>query len=167
MTSGIMSYLTRHRTAANLLMLIVLAAGFAAYPNMRAQFFPDVIVDNVTVSVQWSGAGAEDVDNAIVQVLQPALLAVEGVSNTTSRSSEGSARIQMEFEPGWDMAKAAEDVQLAVDATSDLPAEPKTQACVVGNGQTALLTSSSQGRSILGNSGGLPMNLSSGFLRKV
>jgi len=123
MTSGIMSYLTRHRTAANLLMLIELAAGFAAYPNMRAQFFPDVIVDNVTVSVQWSGAGAEDVDNAIVQVLQPALLAVEGVSNTTSRSSEGSARIQMEFEPGWDMAKAAEDVQLAVDATSDLPAD--------------------------------------------
>ncbi len=121
MTKGVLSYLTRHRTAANLLMVILLAAGFAAYPKMRAQFFPDVIVDNVTVTAQWSGAGAEDVDNAVVQVLQPALLAVEGVTNTTSTSSEGSARIRMEFEPGWDMAKAAEDVQLAVDATSDLP----------------------------------------------
>lgn len=118
---GILSYLTRHRTAANLLMIILLAAGFAAYPKMRAQFFPDVIVDNVTVSVQWSGAGAEDVDDAIVQVLQPALLGVEGVTNTNSTSSEGSARISMEFEPGWDMAKATEDVQLAVDATSNLP----------------------------------------------
>lgn len=119
--AGFFSYLTRHRTAANLLMVVLLAAGFAAYPKMRAQFFPDVIVDNVTVSVQWSGAGAEDVDSAIVQVLQPALLAVEGVTNTTSTSSEGSARISMEFEPGWDMAKATEDVQLAVDGTSDLP----------------------------------------------
>ncbi|WP_439141584.1 efflux RND transporter permease subunit [Pseudooctadecabacter sp.] len=118
---GILSYLTRHRTAANLLMVVLLAAGIAAYPKMRAQFFPDVIIDNVTVSVQWSGAGAEDVDAAIVQVLQPALLAVEGVTNTTSTSSEGSARISMEFEPGWDMAKATEDVQLAVDATSNLP----------------------------------------------
>ncbi len=121
MTNGILSYLTRHRTAANLLMVILLAAGFAAYPNMRAQFFPDVIVDSVSVSVSWSGAGAEDVDNAIVQVLQPALLAVEGVTNTSSTSSEGSAQIRMEFEPGWDMAKATEDVQLAVDSTSDLP----------------------------------------------
>jgi len=83
---------------------------------MRAQFFPDVIVDNVTVSVSWSGAGAEDVDNAVVQVLQPALLAVEGVTTTSSSSYEGTARIRMEFDPGWDMAKATEDVQLAVDA---------------------------------------------------
>lgn len=121
MIRGILSYMTRHRTAANLLMVVVLAAGFAAYPKMRAQFFPDVIIDNVTVSVQWSGAGAEDVDDAIVQVLQPALLSVEGVTNTFSTSSEGSARITMEFSPGWDMAKATEDVQLAVDATSNLP----------------------------------------------
>ena len=121
MLRGFLSYMTRHRTAANLLMVVVLAAGFAAYPKMRAQFFPDVIIDNVTVSVQWSGAGAEDIDDAIVQLLQPALLGVEGVTNTFSTSSEGSARISMEFSPGWDMAKATEDVQLAVDATSNLP----------------------------------------------
>ncbi len=121
MTSGILSYFTRHNTAANLLMVVLLAAGIFAYPKMRAQFFPDVIIDNVTVSVQWSGAGAQDVDDAIVQVLQPALLSVEGVTNTVSTSSEGSARISLEFSPGWDMAKATEDVQLAVDATSNLP----------------------------------------------
>ena len=121
MTNGILSYFTRHRTAANLLMVVLLAAGVASYPKMRAQFFPDVIIDNVTVSVQWSGAGAQDVDDAIVQVLQPALLSVEGITNTVSTSSEGSARISLEFSPGWDMAKATEDVQLAVDATSNLP----------------------------------------------
>jgi len=79
------------------------------------------MTSGIPVSVQWSGAGAEDVDDAIVQVLQPALLAVEGVTTTSSSSYEGTARIRMEFEPGWDMAKATEDVQLAVDATSNLP----------------------------------------------
>ena len=118
---GILSYLTRHATAANLLLVVMLAAGIFAFPKMRAQFFPDVIIDNVTVSVKWSGAGAEDVDDAIVQVLQPALLAVEGVATTSSTSYEGTARIRMEFDPGWDMAKATEDVQLAVDAVSNLP----------------------------------------------
>ncbi|KIC50303.1 efflux RND transporter permease subunit [Tateyamaria sp. ANG-S1] len=118
---GILSYFVRHRTVANLLLLVMLVAGVAAVPNMRAQFFPDVIVDNVRVNVSWDGAGAEDVDAGIVQVLEPGLLAVEGVESTESRSTEGSATITLEFEPGWDMARAADDVQTAVDAVTTLP----------------------------------------------
>jgi multidrug efflux pump subunit AcrB len=118
---GILSYFTRHRTAANLLLVLMLAAGTLAIPNMRAQFFPDVVVDNITVNVAWSGAGAEDVDAAIVQVLEPVLLAVDGVASSASRSTEGSARITLEFEPGYDIDRAAEDVQLAVDSASNLP----------------------------------------------
>jgi multidrug efflux pump subunit AcrB len=120
---GLLSYFTRHKTAANLLLVLMLTAGVLAIPNMRAQFFPDVIVDNITVSVGWSGAGAEDVDAAIVQVLEPVLLAVEGVASSSSRSTEGSARITLEFEPGYDMDRAAEDVQIAVDSASNLPAD--------------------------------------------
>jgi multidrug efflux pump subunit AcrB len=70
---GILSYFTRHKTAANLLLVLMLTAGLFAFPNMRAQFFPDVVVDDLTVSVAWQGAGAEDVDAAIVQVLEPVL----------------------------------------------------------------------------------------------
>ena len=121
--SGILSYFTRHRTAANLLLVVLLAAGMAAIPKMRSQFFPDVIIDTVSVSVGWSGAGAEDVDAAIVQLLEPALLSVDGVTSSTARSSEGRASVTLEFEPGYDMAQAAEDVQIAVDATSNLPEE--------------------------------------------
>ncbi|MBO9406428.1 efflux RND transporter permease subunit [Shimia sp. R9_1] len=120
---GLLSYFTRHRTAANLLLVVLIIAGIAAMPRMRAQFFPDVVVDNVTVNITWEGAGAEDVDAAIVQVMEPALLAVEGVESTESRSTEGSARITMDFEPGWDMARATDDVQVAVDAVTTLPEE--------------------------------------------
>ncbi|SMX26351.1 Multidrug efflux pump subunit AcrB [Pelagimonas phthalicica] len=118
---GILSYFTRHPTLANLVLVILIAAGLLATPNMRAQFFPDVVLDNVTVRVTWDGAGAEDVDAAIVQVLEPALLAVEGIETSGASSSEGRAVIALEFEPGWDMARAAEDVQSAVDAVTTLP----------------------------------------------
>lgn len=120
---GILSYFVRHRTAANLLLVLLLVAGAAAAPNMRAQFFPDVIVDNVTVTTVWDGAGAEDVDAAIVQVLEPALLAVEGVESSESTSREGRGTVALDFEPGWDMARAATDVQTAVDAITTLPEE--------------------------------------------
>ena len=118
-TGGILSYMTRHRTAANLLLLIMLLAGAVSFPQMRAQFFPDVIIDNVTVSVRWDGAGPEDVDRAIVQILEPVLLGIEGVTSTSAQSSEGSARILMEFEPGWDMARGTDDTQIAVDSVAN------------------------------------------------
>ncbi|RBW50983.1 AcrB/AcrD/AcrF family protein [Phaeobacter gallaeciensis] len=120
---GILSYFTRHRTAANLLLVVLVVLGTASIPNMRAQFFPDVIVENVSVGVVWDGAGPEDVDSAIVQVLEPALLAVDGVESTESTSREGTASIKLEFEPGWDMSRAGDDVQSAVDGVTTLPAD--------------------------------------------
>jgi len=118
---GMLSYFTRHSTAANLLLVVLLALGLAALPKMRAQFFPDVVIDNVTVSVVWQGAGAEDVDAAIVQVLEPVLLSVEGVEGSNTTSREGVAIITLDFEPDWDMARAADEVQGAVDAVTTLP----------------------------------------------
>ncbi|MCO6384209.1 efflux RND transporter permease subunit [Oceanicola sp. 502str15] len=121
--SGILAYFTRHKTAANLVLVLMIAAGIAAFPRMRAQFFPDIVLDSVRVSVNWDGAGAEDVDSAIVAVLEPALLAVDGVEESDATSREGGASIRLEFEPNYDMARAAEDVQQAVDGITNLPEE--------------------------------------------
>ena len=118
---GIFRYFTRHKTAANLVLVLMLAAGLAAIPRMHAQFFPDVVIDNVTVMVAWPGAGAGDVDAAIVQVLEPALMAVEGVASTSATASEARANVTLEFEPGWDTGKAASDVQDALDLINTLP----------------------------------------------
>jgi multidrug efflux pump subunit AcrB len=120
---GIISYFTRHRTAANLVMLLMVVVGLLAASRIRAQYFPDIVVSEVSVSVSWQGAGADDVDRAIVQVMEPALLAVEGVVDVTSLATEGSARMSMEFEPGVDVARAAEDVQTAIEAMRDLRAD--------------------------------------------
>jgi multidrug efflux pump subunit AcrB len=120
---GLLSYFTRHKTLANLLLVVLIVAGLAAFPRMRAQFFPDVVLESVSVYVNWNGAGAEDVDRAIVQVIEPVLLAVEGVESTQSTSREGVARVKLEFEPDWDMARATDDVQTVIDAVTTLPEE--------------------------------------------
>ena len=120
---GILSYFTRHATAANLLLLVLIVLGLLALPRMRTQFFPDVVVETISVSVEWSGAGPEDVDNAIVQILEPALLAVEGVASSSASSTEGRAQIRLEFDPGWDTDRALGDIQTVVDGISGLPEE--------------------------------------------
>ncbi|MEM7614583.1 MAG: efflux RND transporter permease subunit, partial [Pseudomonadota bacterium] len=121
-----LSYFTRHRTAANLLLVLMVVLGAAATTQIRSQFFPDVVLDTVTVSVAWDGAGPEDVDRAIVAVLEPALQGVEGIESTEATSSEGSARLSLEFEPNWDMARAAEDVRTAVEGVTTLPEGSET-----------------------------------------
>jgi len=118
---GFLSYFTRHNTLANLVLAVMVVAGLAAASRIRAQFFPDIVISEVSVSVTWSGAGAEDVDRAIVQVLEPALLAVDGVTDASARATEGNARITLSFEPGADLARATKDVQSAVDSIRTLP----------------------------------------------
>jgi multidrug efflux pump subunit AcrB len=118
---GILSYFTRHRTLANLLLAVMVVSGLAATLRLRAQYFPDVVVSEVSVSVAWQGAGPEDVDHAIIALLEPSLLTVDGVANVVSRATEGRATIDLEFEPGRDLARAAEDVKSVVDGIQNLP----------------------------------------------
>lgn len=120
---GILSYFTRHRTLANLVLLVMLAAGGFAMSQIRAQYFPDVVNPEVTLTVRWDGAGPDDVDRAIIQVLEPTLLTIDGVTNVSSRATEGSARITLEFEAGHDLGQATEDVQAVADNVGDLPAD--------------------------------------------
>lgn len=123
---GFLAHFTRHGTLANLLMVILIVAGIAAATRIRSQFFPDNVVGTVSVEVTWAGAGAEDMDRAIAQVMEPNLMGVEGISDTSSVSREGRTSITLEFEPGWNMARAAEDVQTAVDSIRNLPADAET-----------------------------------------
>ena len=106
---GILSYFTRHRTASNLILVIMLVLGVASSTKIRSQFFPDVVIDNVSVSVRWEGAGPEDVDNGIIALLEPALMNVEGIESTSSNAREGRASINLDFQANWDMARAADD----------------------------------------------------------
>ena len=125
-TGGILSYFTRHPTAANLLLVLMVVAGIYSAPQMRAQFFPDIVVDDIDIRVSWDGAGAQDVDSAIIEVLSPALIAVDGVAETSSVAREGSGNFELEFEPGYDMSRAKEDVQGALDSVDNLPADADT-----------------------------------------
>jgi len=133
LSGGILSYFTRHKTAANLIMVLMLVLGLFSATKIRSQFFPDVVIETVTVWVKWDGAGPQDVDNGIVQLLEPALLSVEGVESSKATSVEGRATIVLDFEPGWNMTRAADDVKVAADAVTGLPSDAENP--VVRRGQ--------------------------------
>ena len=115
------SLFARHPTAANLLMAAMLVVGLLALSRMNKQFFPDFGIDAVVVSVAWPGAGAEDVDNTIVQALEPEVRFLDRVKRVISNSQEGLANIRIVFEAGTDMQAALADVEAAVSRVATLP----------------------------------------------
>jgi multidrug efflux pump subunit AcrB len=121
LAGGILSYFTRHPTVANLLMVLMVAAGIGAATQLRTQFFPDVVTPEIVVNLRWPGAGSEDMDRGLVQPLQPGLLAVDGLDSMVSTVREGWGTITLRFDPSHDIAEAHEAVQNAINEVRTLP----------------------------------------------
>ncbi len=120
---GVLAYFVRHRTAANLLLVLMILGGAYSATKIRAQFFPDVVVDTISVTIAWPGVGPKEMDEAIVARVEPKLRAVDGVKEAAATAKQGAATITLEFEPNWDMATAQNDVTSALNEIRDLPDE--------------------------------------------
>jgi len=118
---GVIGLFARHRTAANLLMTIMIVAGLFAFQKLNTQFFPDFGIDIIQIGVDWEGASAEDVDSTIVQAIEPEVRFLDGVKRVRSISREGVGLIVIEFYPGTDMQAALADVETAVGQVTTLP----------------------------------------------
>src|SRR5690554_1417284 len=66
-----------HPTAANLLLILLLAAGLFAAPHLKRETFPDYRPVEVSVEVVYRGASAADVEDAICRRLFDAVKGVE------------------------------------------------------------------------------------------
>ncbi len=121
MNGGVIGVFTRHPTAANLLMVVMIVCGLFALSRLNIQFFPNFGIDWIEVSVEWSGASAEDIDANVVQAIEPEVRFLDGVEKVRSTSVEGIGNVFVEFEPGTDMQAALSDVETAIDQVTTLP----------------------------------------------
>ena len=115
-----------HPVAANLLMIMMLLAGFAAIKLLNTQFFPTFTVHNISVKTEWRGASAEDVEALVTAPLEQELHEMDLLREMTSTSSAGRSSITLKFEEGTDIGLAVDQVKERVNAVNNLPdgAEP-------------------------------------------
>ena len=112
--SGFLKFFVEHKTAANIIMILMIVVGLLSVGRLNKQFFPDFDIEVVAVTIDWPGATAEEIDQNIVQLLEPELRPISGVKKVTSKSIEGNARTQVEFVYGHDMQKGRTDIETAV-----------------------------------------------------
>lgn len=123
----------RHRNAANLLMVILLVLGGVGLMRLNTQFFPDFGIDIVTVTVEWPGASAQDVDQNIIEAIEPEVRYLDSVDKVVSYATEGVGTVVIEYEQGTDMPTALSEAEAAVAQVNTLPKDsekPKVKRVV-------------------------------------
>ncbi len=122
--SNLLSFFVKHKTAANIIMFLMLLVGILSINKLNRQFFPNFDVETISVSIEWPGATAEEVDNNIIQLLEPEIRPISGIKKVVSKSVEGLGYSIIEFNFGTNMQKAMSDVENAI-SRMDFPEETK------------------------------------------
>ncbi len=121
--SDLIGVFARHPVAANLLMAIMLLAGFWGLSNLNVQFFPNFEVEVISVRTVWSGAPAEDVERSLTVPLEQTLRTTDGMEEMSSTSTQGLSVITLEFPEGTDMGEATNRVEELVNSVRNLPSD--------------------------------------------
>jgi multidrug efflux pump len=108
--------------ATTLLTIGVALAGIFAYFKLPVSPLPQVDFPTISVQAQLPGASPETVATSVAAPLERHLGQIADVTEMTSTSSVGSARIVLQFGLNRDINGAARDVQAAINAArADLP----------------------------------------------
>ena len=118
-----LSRLFVERPVATWLLTIALAlAGIAAFFVLPVAPLPQVDYPMITVSAQLPGASPATLASSVAAPLERRLGTIPGVTEMTSTSGNGSARVTLQFELSKKIDTAAREVQAAINASrADLP----------------------------------------------
>jgi multidrug efflux pump len=112
----------RRPVATTLLTFGLAAAGAVAFFKLPVSPLPQVDFPTISVQATLPGASPQDVATTVASPLERHLGQIADVTEMTSSSTVGAARITLQFGLNRDINGAARDVQAAINAArADLP----------------------------------------------
>ncbi|MDY8109389.1 efflux RND transporter permease subunit [Fulvimarina sp. 2208YS6-2-32] len=121
----------RRPVFASVMSILIVILGIAGLSRMPIRELPDIDAAEVTVSVDYTGAGPGVVDAEVTTVIEGAISTVAGIDTFTTEAELGGSRTVITFEPSRDIDQATADIRAAVQAiVPDLPEpadEPKVE----------------------------------------
>lgn len=107
-----------------MLMLGLMIFGFLSFKGMGVGQMPDVDFPVLSISVDWEGAAPEVMESDVVDILEDAVMGVQGIKEVSSSTRQGRANINLEFELERDIDVALQEVQSKIaEAQRRLPIE--------------------------------------------
>lgn len=121
--NGMIAWFAKNSVVANLLLVLILAAGLLAVGDLKQEVYADFALDIVTVRADYRGAGPEDVEEGICIRFEEAVQGIEGIKKITTTATEGRGSMVLEIHTGYDARTLMEDVKARIDAIDTFPEE--------------------------------------------
>ncbi len=137
---GSISWMARHKVAANLLMMVFLIGGLFFSYSIKKEVFPDFEVDIITISVAYPGTTPAEVEQSVVLAVEEAIDGIDGIDEVTSASKENSGVVSVELITGANKQQVYQDIQQAVDGISTFPSEVESPIVSMTTNQRNVIT---------------------------
>ncbi|MBB3190344.1 efflux RND transporter permease subunit [Halomonas cerina] len=112
-----------HPTAANLLLVLLLAAGLFTAPSLKRETFPVYRPVEVSVEVVYRGASAADVEDAVCRRLHEAVKGVEFLDEFVCVAQDNLASATATMQAGGDPLRFLSEIDTEIGAISEFPAQ--------------------------------------------
>ncbi len=110
----------RRPVFAWMFMTALIVFGLISFFSMGVSQLPDIEFPVISVNITWQGAAPEVMESNVVDIIEGAVMSVQGIKNVTSSVHEGSATITIELELGRNIDVAVQEVQAKISQAQRL-----------------------------------------------
>lgn len=97
-----------------MIVMALVVAGIASFPQLGVDRFPNMDLATVYVRTTYPGAASQEVESEVSQVIEDAVATVAGIDELRSISSDGTSMVMVTFNLSRNLDAAAQDVRDAV-----------------------------------------------------
>jgi multidrug efflux pump subunit AcrB len=118
---GLIGWFSKNPVAANLLMLLIIAAGFISVSNISKEMFPVGELDQIQVIAVYPGAAPVEVEKAVILPMESAVQGLKGIKKINSTASRDLAVVNLEIESNEDLQEMVSLVENRIDSVVNFP----------------------------------------------
>lgn len=116
-------FFTTHPTAAQILMILIIAVGLVSLPRLKRETFPDFSPQQVEIRVIYPGASSADIEIGVCRKLEQAIEKIDFLDEYRCLSQESVAVFTAKMLDHGNMIKFINDIKTEVDAIDSFPAD--------------------------------------------
>lgn len=105
----------RWPVTTSMIFIAIVILGAFSYTRVGIDLMPEMDIPVVSVITAYSGAGPQEIETRITELIEERVSTVQNVDKVTSASMEGISLISVKFSWGTDLAEATNDIREQID----------------------------------------------------
>lgn len=112
--SSITKWAFGNKPAVAFLTVLILIIGVVSYYRLPMEFLPSADNPQVTIISMGQGTDSKTMESEVTNPLEHAVKGINGKKSVYSTTGDGFSKIDLNFESGYDMKQAKQDVEEAI-----------------------------------------------------